>query len=241
VTRLLATGFFIFRFVIKHMSLVAVIGFVFIGKPGHAAYPRSDIAVPPEAIVLVLSGVGPFDQVAINYDNSVSRKRIEEDIREIKRVSGWPVRNLEIVTRKDSTPGAKPVTSSQFEVPPVANKAEGTLPLEPFIAALRRFQSIQVIYLVMGEFRFRGLKDFENDYIKIKLKQRKGAYTYNIQIKNSRFDDLNLPLKEERSAEMQKTNISAVARFIIVLMVAVVGGALVYLIASYLSKSSTNR
>jgi len=225
----------------KHLLLVTVISFVFIGKLGHATYSRSDIAAPPEVIVLVLSGVGPFDQVSINYGTSVSRRRIEEDIREIKRVSGWPVRNLEIVTRKDSTPGARPVTSSQFEVPPIANKAEGMLQLEPFISALRRFKSIQVIYLVMGEFRFRGLKDFENNYVKIKLKQRKGAYTYNIQIKNSEFDDLNLPLNEERSAEMQKTKMSVAARFIIVLMVAFLGGALVYLIASYLSRRSTNR
>lgn len=236
MTRLLpAIG--IFRFVMTHLLLVAVIGFVF----GHAAPSRSDTAALPEVIVLVLSGVGPFDQVAVNYDTVVSQRQTEEDIREIKRISGWPVRNLEIVTHKDSTPGSKPVTSSRFEVPPIANKAEGTLPLEPFISALRRFRSIQVIYLIPGEFNFHGLKDFENDYVKIKLRQREGAYTYQVQVKNPEFDNLNLPLKEERSAEMQKTNISVAARLMIVLMVAVVGGVLVYLIASRFSRSSTNR
>ncbi len=238
---LLAIGIFISRFTITYLLLGTLIDFVFIEGFGYAASSRSDLATPPEVIVLVLSGVGPFDQVAVNYANFISRRQTEKDIREIKRISGWPLRNINIVTHKDAASGVKLINSSRFEVPPIANKTEGTLSLEPFISALKRFKSIQVIYLVPGEFRFRGLKDFENDYVKIKLKQREGAYTYQVQVKDPRFDNLNLPLKEDMSTEMQKTNMSVAARLVRVLIVAFAGGILVYLIAARFSRSSTNR
>ena len=90
-------------------------------------------------------------------------------------------------------PGLAPTTSFDLQTTPVVNVAAGTLPLEPFIVALKRFPSIEVQYLLMSPMVFAGLKDFENKYVKITMNQSTNSYVYRIRVKDSHFDRLGLP------------------------------------------------
>ena len=186
---------------------------------------------PPDVLVLVLSGTGPFDQVSINYTTAVSRQEAQKDIATLAREAAWIVREPRITTASASTPGAKPTTSSVFQTAPLANPREGTLLLEPLISALRRFRSIRVNYLVASRFSFRGLKDFSSDYVKIHLKQSGNSYLYLVEVANSRFDRLGLPLKENKPAPPPPAGMPTGARALLIAGIALAGAAAAYLAA----------
>ncbi len=201
-----------------------------------ASAKQVDKAVPPEVIVLILSGMGDSDQVSISYSRVIPTSEADKDIEAIKRVSFWTIRNPKVSTKTTGTPGGKPTTSAQFVTLPIANVREGTIPLEPFITALKRFKTMQVIYLIPGKFVFRGLKDFENDYVKIDLRQSGGSYTYKVTVKNPGFDRLGLPLKMERPVVARKTGPPIAAKVLLVFGVALSGGLLVYVAATLISR-----
>ncbi|MGQ9784041.1 MAG: hypothetical protein ACUVRS_08685 [Armatimonadota bacterium] len=187
----------------------------------------------PNVMVLVLNRGGPFDQVCINYTSVVSKKEAMQDLDRFARESSCPVRNLRITVADTSTPGSTPTTSSVFETPMLVNLTEGTFVLEPFISALRRFKMIEVNYLVMPQFSFRGLKDFESKWVKINLTQAGNSYRYRIHIKNSNFDRLGLPLREpENVPGGYRTGASKPIRILVILVIAVCASLLAYMVAA---------
>lgn len=189
----------------------------------------------PDVLVLVMTGLGPFDQISINYTTQVSDKNARNDLAVLARLTGWNTSNATIRTETASVPGAKPATSSSFLAQGIINAANGTLPVEPFIDALKRFKSVQVSFIVPSDFKFRGLKDFENEYVKITLNQSKNSFLYKVRVKDSDFERLNLPVTQE-SAEKREAN-SGSARFMLILGIALFVAVFVYFIAVYISKN----
>jgi len=190
----------------------------------------------PDVLVLVLSAGGAVDQVAMNYSTLVPQKDAVKDIAELNKLTGWIIRNGKVTNETAAVPGAKPSTSSSFQTPPIANFRDGTLPIEPFITVLKRFKNIQVIYLVGSQFVFRGLKDFEDDNVKIKLEQNSGSYKYQITVKNGDFARLGLPLKQEKIIQKQPAGMPVGARIFWIIVIALAGGVLAYLLAVTFSK-----
>jgi len=195
----------------------------------------------PDVLVLIYSGMGPFDQVSINYSRAVSASLVRKDIAEIKRLTGWLIRNDKVTTESTGAPGGKPTTSSSFEAPPIANTAEGTLPLEPFVTALKRFGLIRAIYLLPSQFQFHGLEDFENDYVKITLKHSGGSHTYEVRVKDGRFNRLGLPLKPVVRVEDQSRGTSRATAFALIVGLAAAGGLVAYVVATLVGKRRTTR
>jgi hypothetical protein len=190
----------------------------------------------PQVLVLVLSGIGAFDQVSINYNSKIPKGEALKDIESLVRETAWPVRDPRVTVAQPSTPGAKRTTSSVFRTPPLANTRDGTLPLEPFILALRRFGSIQVNYLIASQFAFRGLEDFENDRVKITLRQAGNSYQYSVRVKKGDFDRLTLPLKPAENAPRQPPGMSVAARAMLILGLALAGAVIAYLVAAHVAR-----
>jgi len=191
----------------------------------------------PDVLVLVLSGMGPFDQVSINYTSALPEQEALKDIDALARETSWLVRDTKVTTAGSSTPGARPTTSSVFRTPPLPSSRDGTLPLEPFVSVLRRFPSIEVDYLVASQFAFRGLKEFENEWVKIDLKQSGNSYLYRVRVKDKGFRRLGLPLVQPRPAAPRRAGTPAGARVLIIIGLAIAAAAVVYLAAARLSRA----
>ena len=194
----------------------------------------------PDVLVLVLSGMGPYDQVSINYTSAVSKLDAQRDLDTLARKTAWNIQNQSISTQAGSMPGAKSTTSATFQVLPVVNASQGVLPLEPFIVVLKRFKTIQINYLVASSFTFQGLKNFEDDFVKINLSRSGNSYLYTVGVKNSNFDRLNLPLKEESKAP-QKASMPVGARVLLIIGLALICALLVYGVVTVLTKGRGRR
>jgi len=206
---------------------------------GAAGASKAQSAPPsPDVLILVLSGIGPFDEVSINYASEIPKKEALKDVDALVRETSWPVRDVKVSTAASSTPGAKPTTSSVFRTPPLVNSRDGTLLLEPFISVLRRFPSIQVNYLVASRFEFRGLKEFENRWVKIDLKQTGNSYLYTVRVKGEGFRRLALPLSQPKPPAEEPEGTPTGARVLVILGVAIAAAVLVYLGTARLSRRS---
>ena len=181
------------------------------------------------ALVLIMSGMGPADQVSINYTTQVSAQQIGNDLSEISGDSGWAIRNPRTTTETVGAPGSKPSTSVLFEVAGLTNAASGILPIEPFVNALKRFRTVEIMYLQPPRMRYRGLKDFESEFVKIILIRTGNTYKFVVTVKDSGFDRLNLP-KLQPSKKPAPRGMASSPRLLLVIGIAVVGFALVYLI-----------
>ena len=147
----------------------------------------------PDVLVQVLDGLGSFDRVSVNYTTAVSREDAQEDVDNLVKLTSWMVRNEVVTTQADRTPGSTPTTSVAFDTAPLVNAREGTLPVEQFVSALKRFKIIQVNYYLMGpKLAFRGIQDFEDQYVKITLGRPGNSYQYHVLVKDNSFDRLDL-------------------------------------------------
>ncbi|MEK7679937.1 MAG: hypothetical protein AAB356_07075, partial [Deltaproteobacteria bacterium] len=184
----------------------------------------------PDVLVLVLNGLGPFDQVSINYTSAIPDQDAKNDVAALSRDSGWMVQEVKVTTKAVNRPGAKPTTAVMFKTPGIVDPQQGLLRLEPFIDALKRFDSIQVNYLVYdSRFGFRGLRDFENRYVRIAMSQTGNSYVYRVQVNDKDFTRLRLPLRPEaRPVAPPREPMPVGARVMLVMGIALIGAVAAY-------------
>lgn len=181
------------------------------------------------AIVLILPGFAGDYQVSMAYTGEVAEKDVRTDLSVLARDTHWKIRNVKITTLSSAIPHAKRTTTASFVVGGLASPREGWLQVEPFVNALKRYKWIEIAYLQAPEMRYRGIKDFENEFVKIMLSVKGRLYRFTVEVKDSGFDRLDLPLV----AEEEKTGggLAQGPRIAIILAVALLGGIIVYLIA----------
>lgn len=222
--------------ILRVMTVTIIVGLLLCISNCFAQNKPSASKLPsPDVLVLVLDGMGPYDQVSINYAGTVSKTDAQKDLMELSKISHWVIQNQSVSTQAGSMPGAKQTTSAAFQTMPVVDKTQGTLPIEPFIVTLKRFKNIQINYLVASKFTFQGLKNYENDNVKINLRQSGNSYLYTVGIKNSDFERLDLPLKAE-SGTAQKQPMPLGARILLIIGLALVCAVIVYFVVAYLTR-----
>lgn len=191
--------------------------------------------ISPDVLVLILCGMGPSDRVSINYATKVSDKDVDADVKKLIKTTRWQVSDAEQSTETANVPGAKPTTSVNFRTARIA-LSDGLLPIEPFVDVFKRFQVIRINYLIQSPFQFAGLKDFENDFVKVSFQVNGNSYQYTVQIKNSDFDKAALPMQYKTSDTEQLGGISAPVRIILIIVIALLVSVFVYFMAAYICK-----
>lgn len=176
------------------------------------------------------------EQVSITYTTSMSESDVKRDLEKLAVAGNWAITNGRVSTQADATPGSKPTTSATFNTQGIVDLNQGAFHIEPFLVALKRFDPIELIYLNIPQMEFHGLKDFENEFVKIKMSSEGSSYRYRINIKDDGFDKLNLPFViVKQQAQQEET--SSWPRTAAVIGIALLAGAVAYFIALQLSKS----
>ena len=227
------------RFILRLLAnVLAVIMLGFCGlSSAQAKTPAVSTEISnPDVLILVLSGTGPWDQISINYSSEIPVADVRKDILALANENRWVIKNEHATTASASTPGAKPTTSLTFQTPRIVNADSGLLPIEPFITVLKRFKSMEIVFLVSPQFKFHGLKNFDDEYVNIRLKQSGGSYRYRVEIKDNEFERLGLPLKEVKQDNRHRAPITGGVRIALSIALALLGAVLVYFIAAFIYK-----
>ncbi|MCE5314235.1 MAG: hypothetical protein ABFD49_11230 [Armatimonadota bacterium] len=224
------------RFLLK--LFLAIILLQCVSLACYAADKRSQAAEIPDVLVLVLSGIGSFDKVSINYASDVSDKDVDSDLKNLAQATRWQMRDAKQTTQTAAVPGAKPITSVSFDTPRVVSTTDGILPVEPFVDVFKRFKTIRINYLITMQFSFAGLKNFENDFVNVVLKQSGNSYEYTVSMKNNDFERAGLPDGTNASVETSgdQAGMSGAKRVIIIVGLALLGAVFAYFVAAYICK-----
>lgn len=191
----------------------------------------------PDVLVLVLSGIGPEDNVAINYSTEVAPEKAQQDIIRLQELSGWAISGAQASVEAPNVEGAKPTTGTTFTASGIVDTQQGILPIEPFIAALKRFDVIEIDYIVGSGFTYRGLKDFENDYVKIKMSQSGKTYRFTAEVKDSDFEKLDLPVTQVEQEQERNEGMSSGAKIWLLVGFALLAAATVFLITYFVGRN----
>ena len=106
--------------------------------------------------MLVLGIMGSQDHVSINYSSKMPTEQVQADLTKLAWETRWPIQAVKISTASVGTPGARPTTQLVFRVLGVADRAAGTLPLSPFVDALKRYGVIEIDYVLAFGVRVQG-------------------------------------------------------------------------------------
>jgi len=218
--------------------VAALVALLTMASPGNAdaQTTRANPVESSQPQVLVLaqqrdpSGTA---NIAVSYTKAVPDAEARRDFAEIVRAAGWVIIEGPIpTTSPGSTPEIPAMTSVEFTAANALPSAPGGLPIEPLVIALKRFTSIELIFVMRQDFRFRGLGDFENEFVDIRLRRSPNTCSYSVRIKRADFTRLNLPtiVPAGRRATTRPARASA-GRIIWPIALSVIIGGLVWVIA----------
>lgn len=191
----------------------------------------------PDVLVLVLGGLGANDLVSINYATVVPLPKAQADLDAIASMGGWQVKDAKGETKASGGPNPVNSTSISFAAKGLIGYTDGTFSIEPFVIGLKRFQFIEIDYLVPSGFQFRGLKDFDNRYVNIQMRPARNSYRYRIVVKDTGFEKLGLPLVQPNETKAtQHQGMPLGLRLALGLGLGLLGAAAAYLVATYLGR-----
>ena len=192
----------------------------------------------PDVLVLVLCGMEQSDTVSITFTDSVGENDIKSLIDTLKSITAWNITDLTTSTVTASMPSSVPSTSVNFKTNGIANYTNGTIPIEPFIIALKKYKVIHVNYLFLSGFNFKGLLDYSDDYVNIKQSSNQGSIVYKIDVLDNNFDKLNLPITPVNIQSTEKKSNTSI-KITIIIILAFILAFITYLSAArLLSKKS---
>lgn len=172
--------------------------------PGQAQTPgqaQAAPADPPDVVALVYQQPGKGALVDMTYARFIPHAQAQADAAALAQASGTPVSASKV------TDGEAPVqkkmgvmTGIVFTAPNLIPDDARTLPVEPFITALRHYRRLALIFSVSPGSRFQPLGNYADKNVKIARVQNGTVYTYQVQILNPNFDRLNLPQTQGMAA-----------------------------------------
>lgn len=188
----------------------------------------------PRVLVLVMGGLSDYDHVSINYTEVMPLNKAQADLDAIAAKGKWNAINAKGETKPSGGPNPVDSTSISFQAKDIIGYHNGTLPIEPFITALKRFKFIEVDYIPPAGFDFKGLQDYEDDYVKINMSTMgEGAPRYRIEVKDAGFTNLDLPLLQPaQPVETQQSGYSLWQRVLMGFILGLIGALVVYIVTS---------
>ena len=166
--------------------------------------------------------------IALTYPGVVTTREAQADLESIVRQTRWAIQDRQLTINRETTPDRPAMSSIEFTAANAVPGQSGALPVEALITALKAHKSMSLIFAMRPEFQFAGLRDFENDFVRIQFRESGKTYTYYVEVKNSDFEKLNLPIIVQQGEVPQRT--AAGPAFLIPLIISAGVGAAVWFI-----------
>lgn len=223
----------------KRYSLYGIVWALMLGfaAPGGAqtvAMPPG----PPDVLVLVFQRPGLGDEVGITYARTIPHTQAQRDLQALAQAGSFTPGDIHIVDGASPVRGrAARMTSVSFVAPGVIHDETHAFPLEALIQTFRGYKRLTFIFFATSRFQFQGWQRYADNHVQIAMEQHGSAYTYQVQILNAQFDQLNLPQTGTAAGATTGTRPvrrSPLALFLGVLVAAGAAGVLIFLLMTRL-------
>jgi hypothetical protein len=169
-------------------------------KPSAEHQPQVQLFIVP------VDATGTASAALTYTSRAPSKSEAEQDLNEIARLTLWRISDAQFSSGGDSKPDRPAMTSVEFTAANALPDSTGGFPIEPLVIALKRYKSVELVFAMRSDFRFKGLKDYEDKNVRVSLRSSGQTYTYDISVKRSDFDTLGLPtIMEPAAAPPQPT------------------------------------
>lgn len=155
-------------------------------------------AETPEEVMVVVLAHPRGDRVSCSFPKVLSSKEVKDYLHRLTQIGGWKAERVAVNTVRLPT---GPMTSFEFTSPFVVIPSTGTFDLNPFLQAFKALKHIGIVYLVPPFFKYKGVRQFEDDHLKLWLESHPGVYQFHITIKDPQFEDFRLPLESTPSSD----------------------------------------
>ena len=156
----------------------------------------------PDVLILVAAMPNGQDQIGITYAGMIPHAQARRDVAVLRAVTGWPLKHVRITDAPSSLAWDKTkMTGVECVTGRVVLPATHGLVVQPFVQAFRVYPHVQLTYFVGDGFPFQGLHDYSDDHVRITLERHGDAFTYQIFIRDSRWERLNLPYLQPPSTD----------------------------------------
>ena len=148
----------------------------------------------PDVLILVAATATGQDQIGVTYPKVVPHAQARRDLAALQAATGWLLKRIKITDAPSSLRRDKvKMTGSECVASRAVRQETHGLAVQPFVQAFRGYHYLLLTYFVGADFRFRGLHDYSDNDLRIKLDQHGSAYTYQIFIRRPNFERLKLP------------------------------------------------
>jgi len=170
---------------------------------GGTAAPEPEPAVPRVAVVVL---VDPFlgNPATVTYDRRVAQSVVERDLAALAEALRVPLSRLgkwQLTTTlpleggaRGGTAAAAVQTQVSFHLPTVVDRVHGAFRLAPFVQAFQTHRWLSLDFLVSDPFPFQGLRDYEDDRVRIRFRGGRNTYSYWIYVKEVTAAPFSLPV-----------------------------------------------
>ncbi len=216
-----------------------------IGGFGALMCARQAVAdTPPDVLILVYAGPGGNDQVGLTYRSMLTRAQVHRDLQALAAGTGWTPKHVVMNAKTAAQLNADtPMTIVSFDARNVISPDSHTFTLEPVVLAMKAYPFTALTYFVAGHYNYRGLRQYQDRYVNIRLDEQTAAFTYHIHILDPSFQKLNLPIYQAPAAQSQVVSTPIVYphkgrhrarswQVGVVALVAIAAGGAVYFVAS---------
>jgi hypothetical protein len=226
----------------KHgtLALLAILFLLLIAFLNAVGATGASDSQMPDVLVWVDARSVSGHSISMTYPKVVSRAKAEAHLHSLLDATGWVQTNVKITDASLEKSGANPMTSAEFVTSQAVRIESGVFPIEPIITALRDLKKVEVLFMVPSAFRFKGLRDYEDRYVTVRLRRSVDAYTYSVRIKDSSFQTLGLPTSSEQG-QASAPGFGKLTAVLTVVLLAVLAAAAAYLITCRLTGNRRRR
>lgn len=191
----------------------------------------------PDVLIWVDARNPQATSVAIVYPKLIPKNVAEASVSTMLRETGWNASNLSISDGGTANSGELPMTSIEFRTSSTLDMESGYLPIEPIIKAFRNVKQMEIQYILPQTFYFRGVGDFQNRYVQIKLISGNNAYRYAVHIKDPSFTTLGLPKPQVQSTAPKTVDRTQLTIKILIVALALMAAAIAFMVSVRVTQS----
>lgn len=189
--------------------------------------------------VMVLISYKGFlgDMGSIVYSDEIENKKAQADLKRLMDSLGWRATDIKITAEGEMQSGEdKPMTAVDFIHWGYIDLESGRLPVEAIISAFKEYGQIEILFMLPQSFIYTGVKQYEDEHVKLIYEDGGDIKRFTVLIKNSDFDILVLPVPEEKAQPVADQNKGAnITAILLVILLAILLASIAYIVVRSLS------